>query len=78
MSKKADFQKAWWMPAVTQFLELSGWIAVPAIGALIGAQYFTRASIHWGFKVLLILGCAGLSALGMYTTAKRYGYTRKK
>ena len=50
----------WWRPGVQIFSEISTWIAVPIILALIGGKALDK---HYGTKPLLLLVSAGVAFL---------------
>jgi F0F1-type ATP synthase assembly protein I len=49
---------AWWQPAITMFLKLSVWVAVPVILALYLGQWLDQ---KYHTKPWLFLGCIGLA-----------------
>ncbi len=63
----------WWKPAYEIFSEVSTWIAVPIIIALIGGKALDK---YYGTKPWMLLGCAGIafitSSFGIVKTVKRY------
>jgi F0F1-type ATP synthase assembly protein I len=63
----------WWKPAVEIFSEVSTWIAVPIIIALIVGK---ALDTHYGTKPLMLLVCTGLaflvSAFGIVRAVKKY------
>ena len=70
---------AWWKPAVEIFSEISTWIAVPIILALVAGKALDN---HFGTKPLLLLICTGLgflaSSFGIVRSVKRYAAKMKK
>ena len=65
--------KIWWKPAVQIFSEISSWIAVPIILALIAGKALDK---HYGTKpwMLLILAGVGflISSYGIVRSVKRF------
>ena len=63
----------WWKPAYEIFSEVSTWIAVPIIIALIGGKALDK---NYGTKPWILLGCAGVaflvSSFGIVKTVKKY------
>jgi len=63
----------WWKPAMQIFSEVSTWIAVPIIVALIVGKALDR---HYGTQPIIFLVFAGLGFLvtcfGMYKVVKNY------
>lgn len=55
---KDDNQTAWWQPALTMFIKLSGWIGLPIIIALFLGKWLDKKynSAPW-----LLLTCIGLA-----------------
>lgn len=62
-----------WVPAMQIFSEISTWIVVPIILALIGGK---ALDAHYGTKPIIFLCFAGLGFLvtcfGMYRVVKNY------
>ncbi|OGI71493.1 hypothetical protein A3C60_00355 [Candidatus Nomurabacteria bacterium RIFCSPHIGHO2_02_FULL_37_45] len=50
----------WWKPAIQIFSEISTWIAVPIILAMIGGQELDK---HYGTKPIFLLAFAGVAFL---------------
>lgn len=63
----------WWKPAMQIFSEVSTWIAVPIIVALVAGKALDR---HYGTQPVIFLVFAGLGFLvtcfGMYRIVKNY------
>lgn len=63
----------WWRPAVQIFSEVSVWIAVPVVLAVVGGKALDN---HYGTKPLFLLVSAGfafiLSAFGIIRTVRKY------
>jgi len=63
----------WWKPAIEIFSEVSTWIAVPIILALIGGKALDN---HYGTKPLMLLLLAGVaflvSAYGIVKSVRKY------
>ena len=63
----------WWKPAMQLFSEVSTWIAVPIIVAVIGGK---ALDTRFDTKPLFVLVCAGLafllSAYGIVKKVKEY------
>ena len=63
----------WWKPAVEIFSEISTWIAVPIILAVIGGK---ALDTHYGTKPYLLLALSGIafliSAYGIVKAVKKY------
>jgi len=57
---KPKEDKVWWRPAVQIFSEISTWIFVPIILALIAGKALDN---HYGTKPTMLLVCAGLAFL---------------
>ena len=73
MQENKNKNSIWWKPAVEIFSEISTWIAVPIILALIAGKALDN---HYGTKpwMLLILAGVGflISSFGIVRTVKRY------
>lgn len=69
----------WWKPAMEIFSEISTWIAVPIVLALIAGKALDR---HYGTKPTFLLICAGvsflISAYGIVKAVKRYAAKIRK
>lgn len=63
----------WWKPAMQIFSEVSTWIAVPIIVALIVGKALDR---HYKTQPVIFLVCAGLgflvTCLGMFRVVNNY------
>ena len=63
----------WWKPAMVVFSEVSTWIAVPIILAVIGGKVLDT---HYGTKPTLLIVSAGLafviSAYGIIKSVRQY------
>lgn len=63
----------WWRPAVQIFSEISTWIAVPIVLALVAGRYLDT---RYGTKPMMLLLLAGLgfliSSYGIIRTVKIY------
>jgi len=69
----------WWKPAFEIFSEISTWIAVPIILALIGGKSLDKS---YGTKPLLLLVCTAvaflISSYGIIKAVKKYTAKMKK
>ena len=63
----------WWKPAMQIFSEVSTWIAVPIILALIAGKALDK---HYGTKPIIFLCFAGfgflITCFGMFRSIKNY------
>lgn len=68
----------WWKPAIQIFSEVSTWIAVPIILAVIGGKYLDN---YFGTKPWMLLISAGIafgiSSYGIVKAVKKYAETLK-
>jgi F0F1-type ATP synthase assembly protein I len=68
-----------WIPAMRVFSEISTWIAVPMIAALIAGKALDK---HYGTKPTLLLVSAAIgfivTAFGITRTVRRYAAKLKK
>lgn len=71
--KNNNNNKIWWKPAVEIFSEISTWIAVPIILAVIGGKVLDQ---RYGTKPYLLLALAGVaflfSAYGIVKAVKKF------
>lgn len=69
----------WWKPAFEIFSEVSTWIAVPVILALISGKALDK---YFGTKPVMLLVCVGISFLissfGIVQAVKKYVIKVKK
>ena len=69
----------WWKPGVQIFSEVSTWIVVPIILALIAGKALDK---HYGTKPLMLLVLAGIgfliSSYGIVKAVKKYSVKIKK
>jgi F0F1-type ATP synthase assembly protein I len=77
--KKLERGNAWWIPAVSIFSEVSAWIAVPIILALIAGKALDK---HYGTKPTFLLIMAGVgflvTAYGIVKSVRNYVSKMKK
>jgi F0F1-type ATP synthase assembly protein I len=73
MEENKNKKGIWWKPAVEIFSEISSWIAVPIVLALIVGKALDK---HFGTKPWLLLISAGISFLvssyGIVKSVKRF------
>jgi len=60
MEENKSKKGIWWKPAIEIFSEISTWIAVPIILAVIAGKYFDE---RYGTKPWMLIGFAGVSFL---------------
>ncbi|MFZ3011822.1 MAG: AtpZ/AtpI family protein [Minisyncoccia bacterium] len=69
----------WWKPAFEIFSEISTWIAVPIILAVIGGK---ALDIRYGTKPWIFIGCVvisfAISSFGLVRSVKKYAERIKK
>ncbi|MFA6585657.1 MAG: AtpZ/AtpI family protein [Candidatus Paceibacterota bacterium] len=69
----------WWKPAFEIFSEISTWIAVPIILAVIAGKALDK---YYGTSPWMLIGCAGISflisAFGIIRAVKKYAADIKK
>lgn len=72
-------QGPWWKPAMEIFSEVSTWIVVPIILALVGGKLLDN---HYGTKPVMLLILVGISFLvtimGIVRVVKRYSKKLKQ
>ncbi|MCX6751798.1 MAG: AtpZ/AtpI family protein [Candidatus Nomurabacteria bacterium] len=63
----------WWKPAVEIFSEISTWIIVPIVLALVGGK---ALDAHYGTKPIIFLSLAGfgflITCFGIFRIVKNY------
>lgn len=63
----------WWKPAVEIFSEISTWIVVPIVLALVGGK---ALDAHYGTKPIIFLSLAGfgflITCFGIFRIVKNY------
>ena len=70
---KKEPQKPWWQPGLVVFAEVTGWIAVPIIGALFLGRYLDERndSEPW-FLIGLTAVAVIISSIGIVSIAGKY------
>ncbi|MFA5095226.1 MAG: AtpZ/AtpI family protein [Candidatus Paceibacterota bacterium] len=79
MENNKNNNKIWWKPAFEIFSEISTWIAVPIILAVIGGKALDS---HYGTKPWMFIGSVILafliSSYGIVKAVKKYAVRIKK
>jgi F0F1-type ATP synthase assembly protein I len=71
--------RVWWKPAFEIFSEISTWIAIPVILAVVAGKMLDT---HYGTKPWIFIGCVAfsflISSFGMVRSIKKYTNQIKK